>query len=109
MHGRAGTTRSELDNLARNRFGGVVVCEDRNMLIEEAPAAYKAIENVIADLVAFGLARVVATFRPLVTFKSVRGREPRVDKRHREKGFVDKRNRGWGEGGSRGGDREGGQ
>jgi release factor H-coupled RctB family protein len=93
MHGRVGTNRSELEQLARNRFGGVVVCEDRNMLIEEAPDAYKAIEHVIDDLVAFDLARVVATFRPLVTFKSVREREERARSRHRDKGFVDKRDR----------------
>ncbi len=109
MHGRAGTTRSELERLARNRFGGIVVCEDRNMLIEEAPDAYKSIEQVIGDLEAFGLARVVATFRPLVTFKSVRERDERSRTRHREKGFVDKRHRGWGEGGAGGGEREGGR
>ena len=40
-----------------------------DLLAEEAPEAYKNIERVIADLVEFGLARVVATFRPLVTFK----------------------------------------
>jgi release factor H-coupled RctB family protein len=39
------------------------------LLAEEAPEAYKNIDRVIADLVEFGLARVVATFRPLVTFK----------------------------------------
>ncbi|MEJ2117876.1 MAG: RtcB family protein, partial [Alphaproteobacteria bacterium] len=57
-------------------FGGLVVCEDRKLLVEEAPDAYKAIDRVIADLVEFGLARVVATFRPLVTFKTARGAAP---------------------------------
>ena len=55
--------------LERNPYGGIVVCGDRGLLAEEAPEAYKNIERVIADLVEFGLARVVATFRPLVTFK----------------------------------------
>lgn len=73
MHGRTGTVKSELERLAHNPFGGLVVCEDRNLLVEEAPDAYKAIDRVIADLVEFGLARVVATFRPLVTFKTARG------------------------------------
>jgi release factor H-coupled RctB family protein len=73
MHGRAGTVKSELEQLARNPFGGLVVCEDRKLMVEEAPDAYKAIDRVIADLVEFGLARVVATFRPLVTFKTARG------------------------------------
>ncbi|MCB1505883.1 MAG: RNA ligase RtcB family protein [Hyphomicrobiaceae bacterium] len=72
MHGRVGAKKSDLARLQRNRFGGVVVCEDRNLLIEEAPEAYKAIGQVIEDLTQFGLARVVATFRPLVTFKSVK-------------------------------------
>jgi release factor H-coupled RctB family protein len=84
MHGRAGTVKSELERLARNPFGGLVVCEDRNLLVEEAPDAYKAIDRVIADLVEFGLARVVATFRPLVTFKTVRGAE--LAKRPRQHG-----------------------
>lgn len=69
MIGRAGRTRSDRDALARNPYGGFVVCEDRNLLIEEAPAAYKAIGAVIDDLVAYGLVSVVATFKPLVTFK----------------------------------------
>jgi release factor H-coupled RctB family protein len=55
--------------LERNPYGGIVVCGDRGLLAEEAPEAYKNIERVIDDLVEFGLARVVATFRPLVTFK----------------------------------------
>jgi release factor H-coupled RctB family protein len=70
MHGRAGTNKSELVKLARNPFGGLVVCEDRDLLIEEAPDAYKNIGQVIGDLAAFGLARVVASFRPLLTFKT---------------------------------------
>jgi release factor H-coupled RctB family protein len=69
MLGRAGRTRSEREALARNPYGGVVICEDRALMIEEAPAAYKAIDQVIDDLVAHGLVRVVATFKPLITFK----------------------------------------
>jgi tRNA-splicing ligase RtcB (3'-phosphate/5'-hydroxy nucleic acid ligase) len=38
--------------------------------IEEAPAAYKAIEPVIQSQVDAGLVRVVAKMRPLLTFKS---------------------------------------
>ena len=43
---------------------------DRDLIVEEAPEAYKSIDRVIADLADFRLARVVATFRPLVTFKT---------------------------------------
>jgi release factor H-coupled RctB family protein len=70
MHGRSGATKSDRERLARNPFGGLVVCEDRELLIEEAPEAYKNVDRVVADLVEFGLARVVATLRPLVTFKT---------------------------------------
>ncbi len=37
---------------------------------EEAPDAYKNIEAVIADLVAAGLVSVIATLRPLLTYKT---------------------------------------
>jgi release factor H-coupled RctB family protein len=70
MHGRIRTGKSDRAKLTRNPFGGVIVCEDRDLLVEEAPEAYKSIDRVIADLADFGLARVVATFRPLVTFKT---------------------------------------
>ncbi len=69
MHGRVQTRKSDIARLQRNPFGGLVVCGDRDLLVEEAPEAYKSIDRVIEDLVTFGLARVVATFRPLVTFK----------------------------------------
>jgi release factor H-coupled RctB family protein len=69
MHGRVRVKKSDVARLERNPYGGIVVCGNRGLLAEEAPEAYKNIERVIADLVEFGLARVVATFRPLVTFK----------------------------------------
>jgi release factor H-coupled RctB family protein len=69
MHGRVRVKKSDVARLERNPYGGIVVCGDRGLLAEEAPEAYKNIDRVIADLVEFGLARVVATFRPLVTFK----------------------------------------
>ena len=50
--------------------GGRVVCGERDLLYEEAPAAYKDIGAVIADLVDAGLVSVVATFRPLLTYKT---------------------------------------
>ena len=69
MHGRVRVKKSDVARLERNPYGGIIVCGDKGLLAEEAPEAYKNIERVIADLVEFGLARVVATFRPLVTFK----------------------------------------
>jgi len=72
MHGRIRKTRSEIAALARTRFGGHVVCEDRDLLIEEAGMAYKDVRQVVADLEAFGIARPIASLAPLVTFKTAR-------------------------------------
>jgi len=56
--------------LVQTPLGGRVICEERDMLYEEAPAAYKNIEAVIQDLVDAGLISVIATFRPLLTYKT---------------------------------------
>jgi release factor H-coupled RctB family protein len=60
--------------LAQTPLGSRVVCEERDLLYEEAPAAYKNIEGVIADLVAAGLGSVIATMRPLLTYKTRKSR-----------------------------------
>jgi release factor H-coupled RctB family protein len=70
MHGRIQNVKSVRETMTKNPYGGIIVCEDRSLLIEEAGAAYKNIDRVIADLVEFGLVQVVATFRPLITFKT---------------------------------------
>jgi release factor H-coupled RctB family protein len=62
--------RFSVDELVQTRLGSRVVCEDRDLLYEEAPEAYKHIEDVIADLVAAGLVSVIATLRPLFTYKT---------------------------------------
>ncbi|MBE7464612.1 MAG: RNA ligase RtcB family protein [Planctomycetes bacterium] len=56
-------------SLVRTAWGGHVVCEDRDLLYEEAPQAYKNIEVVVQDLVDAGLVRVIARLRPLLTYK----------------------------------------
>jgi release factor H-coupled RctB family protein len=56
--------------LVQTALGGRVICEERDLLYEEAPAAYKNIEAVIQDLVDAGLVSVIATFRPLLTYKT---------------------------------------
>lgn len=83
MHGRVKTAKSDLARLARNPFGGYVVCTDRNLLVEEAGEAYKSINGVIDDLERFGLADVTATMRPLVTFKTAR--QSKRDRRQSDK------------------------
>lgn len=73
-------TRSESRLRARERFhhseleqtglGSRVICEERDLLYEEAPMAYKNIEVVIDDLANAGLVSVIATLRPLLTYKT---------------------------------------
>jgi release factor H-coupled RctB family protein len=72
---RGSTAKSDLAKLLRNPFGGYVICEDKSLLIEESPDAYKDCGKVVDDLVSHGLAERVATLKPLVTFKTTR--EPR--------------------------------
>lgn len=72
MHGRVRSKRSDLEAMQRTPFGGRVICEDRDLLVEEAPAAYKSAEAVAADLEATGVAERVATLHPLLTFKKTR-------------------------------------
>ena len=56
-------------DLTRTSIGSRVVCRDSKLLHEEAPQAYKNIDVVVDDLVEAGLATVVATFRPILTYK----------------------------------------
>lgn len=76
MHGRLRSKASDLAAMARNRFGGRLVCEDKDLLIEEAPQAYKSANHVVADLEALQVARRVATLTPLLTFKKTRKAGP---------------------------------
>jgi hypothetical protein len=48
----------------RFKAGGLPDCGD-----EEAPQAYKNIDAVIGDMLSDGLISVIATFRPLITYK----------------------------------------
>lgn len=58
--------------LTHTDLGSVVICEDRELLFEEAPQAYKDISAVIEDMAAQGCIRVIATLRPLITYKTRR-------------------------------------
>lgn len=67
---RRGRAKHTVQELRRTAVGSLVVCGDRQLLFEEAPGAYKRIEQVIADLVDHGLATPVAATVPLVTYKT---------------------------------------
>lgn len=61
--------RYSVEKLQRTELGGHVICEDKDLIYEEAPQAYKDIEIVIEDLVEAGLVKVVAVLRPLISYK----------------------------------------
>lgn len=64
--------RYRMGDLVTTDLGSVVICEDKDLLFEEAPEAYKKIERVVADLVENGACEIVATTRPLLTYKTRR-------------------------------------
>jgi release factor H-coupled RctB family protein len=63
-----------VEDLERTDLGGRVICEDRELIYDEAPQAYKDIDTVIAGLVAAELVTIIARVRPVLTYK-VRRRE----------------------------------
>ncbi|MEU8261993.1 RNA ligase RtcB family protein [Micromonospora sp. NPDC048999] len=84
---RRGRAKHTVEELRRTPVGSLVVCGDRQLLFEEAPTAYKRIEQVIGDLVHHGLATPVATTVPLVTYKTPDlGPTPRPDRRDNRRG-----------------------
>ncbi|WP_136441986.1 RNA ligase RtcB family protein [Pacificoceanicola onchidii] len=72
MHGRIKLNRSGLAAMERTAQGGRVICENRDLMIEEAGAAYKDVTSVAADLEDAGLAARIATLKPRITFKCTR-------------------------------------
>lgn len=57
------------DSIRSTKLKSRVVCHDTNLLFAEAPEAYKNVEQVIGSLRDYGLIDVIATLRPLITFK----------------------------------------
>jgi release factor H-coupled RctB family protein len=57
------------ESLTYTKYGGRVICEDKDLLYEEAPEAYKNIEQVISDLEHAGLIEVIASYHPVITYK----------------------------------------
>jgi release factor H-coupled RctB family protein len=58
------------NDLRRTDLGGMVICDDRDLIYEEAPQAFKKIDTVINAMADCGLIRVIATFRPVITLKA---------------------------------------
>ena len=64
--------RYRVEDLTKTNLGSRVICEDKNLLYEEAPQAYKNIDIVIQDMVDEGLINVIAIYRPVITYKKRR-------------------------------------
>lgn len=64
-----GRARYTATQLTQTKIGGRVICDDKDLLFEEAPEAYKNVDTVVKDLEDAGLVKVVATFSPLITYK----------------------------------------
>lgn len=67
------SARFRITDLQRTALGSQVICEDRRLIYEEAPQAYKDIQRVVADLEHAGLVRVIAQLRPLLSYKTRAG------------------------------------
>ncbi|MCO7223623.1 RNA ligase RtcB family protein [Pleionea sp. CnH1-48] len=64
--------RFHANQLTTTELGSKVICKDRELLYEEAPQAYKKIDRVIDDLLEAGLIKLVAAFRPIITYKTTK-------------------------------------
>jgi release factor H-coupled RctB family protein len=60
---------NDLQSLIQTSLGTKIVCPDKELLYEEAPEAYKNVEDVIDDLQSFGLAAPIARLRPIINVK----------------------------------------
>jgi release factor H-coupled RctB family protein len=64
--------RFSAQDLTRTELGSWVICERTDLLYEEAPQAYKNIDQVVQDLVDAGCVKVLAILQPLITYKTRR-------------------------------------
>ncbi|WP_027706700.1 RNA ligase RtcB family protein [Zooshikella ganghwensis] len=55
--------------LQQTKIGGRVICDDRELLFEEAPEAYKDINHVIEVMERSGLLTKIAKLKPVITYK----------------------------------------
>jgi release factor H-coupled RctB family protein len=57
------------EELQRTKLGGWVICEDKQLIYEEAPDGYKDVEVVVSDLEEAFACRVIAWGMPRVSYK----------------------------------------
>ena len=58
------------DLLRRTKFGSRVICDDKALLFEEVPEAYKPIGQIVGALEQAGMIRVIAVLTPMLTYKT---------------------------------------
>ncbi|KAI4707847.1 hypothetical protein J4E89_007476 [Alternaria sp. Ai002NY15] len=58
-----------LEPNAENPEGTWVICDEKDLVFEEAPWAYKTVQDVAADLVAAGAAKIIGWCCPRVSYK----------------------------------------
>lgn len=59
-------------DLTKTELGSLVICQNKSLIFEEAPQAYKKIDHIINDMVEAGLIRILAVLRPVLTYKTKR-------------------------------------
>lgn len=62
--------RYSAEQLRRTALGSRVICEDRELIYEEAPEAYKPVDSVVHALLEAGLIRLIARLRPVLSYKT---------------------------------------
>lgn len=62
--------RYSVAQLARTTLGSRVVCQDRALIYEEAPEAYKPVASIIEALQGAGLITPLARLQPVLTYKT---------------------------------------
>ncbi|EAR61909.1 RNA ligase RtcB family protein [Neptuniibacter caesariensis] len=64
------SSKYKKQDLLKTELGSRVICNNKELLYDEAPQAYKDCETIIDDLCDAGLVRVIARLRPALTFKT---------------------------------------
>ncbi|MCG8707368.1 RNA ligase RtcB family protein [Brenneria sp. 4F2] len=62
--------RDNMQTLARTALGSRVICQNKQLIFQEAPEAYKPIDSVISSMTAAGLIEPIARLKPVLTYKT---------------------------------------
>ncbi|MDE1465218.1 RNA ligase RtcB family protein [Spartinivicinus poritis] len=66
------SNKYRVQDLQKTSLGSHVVCKNKALLYEEAPQAYKSIDQVIQDLKNAGLIELIASLKPILTYKTAK-------------------------------------